>query len=108
MLVFSFMATASWRKDKGSSTERGYTWAWHKARNAYLRAHPMCVMCLPVVTAADVVDHIIPHQGNQELFWSEENWQSLCRRHHDTDKAEMEGRHKARAKFDSDGRVVWG
>jgi 5-methylcytosine-specific restriction endonuclease McrA len=103
--------SASWRKDKGSSSERGYTWAWTKARNAYLRDNPLCVMCKAMkpsrVTAANVVDHIVPHQGNQELFWDESNWQSLCRRHHDTDKAEQEGRHKAKAKFDSEGCVVW-
>jgi len=103
------MATASWRKDKGNSSERGYTWAWTKARNAFLRDHPLCVYCRNEgrVTAANVVDHIIPHQGNQELFWDESNWQSLCRSHHDSDKAEQEGRHKAKAKFDESGRVVW-
>ena len=102
---------ASWRTGKGSSSERGYTWAWHKARNAYIAANPLCVMCLAMkpkrITSANVVDHVIPHEGNQELFWDEGNWQSLCRRHHDTDKAEIEGRRKAKAKFDADARVVW-
>jgi 5-methylcytosine-specific restriction protein A len=32
---------------------------------------------------AIVVDHIIPHRGNKELFWNRENWQPLCRPHHD-------------------------
>ncbi len=59
------------------------------------------------VTAATVVDHIQPHGGDQDLFWDESNWQSLCKTHHDTDKAEIEGRHKAKAKFGTDGRVVW-
>jgi len=102
----------SWRADKRSSSERGYTWAWTKARNAYLQAHPLCVMCQAMkparVTAANVVDHIIPHQGDQALFWdSEGNWQSLCAPHHNGEKAEIEGRHKARAKFDETGRVIW-
>lgn len=104
-------ATASWRTGKGSSSARGYTWAWTKARNAFLSSHPLCVMCLAMkpqrVTAANVVDHIVPHQGDQGLFWDEANWQSLCRSHHDTEKAEQEGRHKAKAKFDESGRVVW-
>lgn len=30
-----------------------------------------------------VVDHIIPHRGNMDLFWYEENWQPLCKRCHD-------------------------
>jgi 5-methylcytosine-specific restriction endonuclease McrA len=103
--------TASWRKDKGTSSERGYTWAWTKARKAYLAEHPLCVMCgemtPPRITPANVVDHVIPHQGNSVLFWDEGNWQALCKLHHDTEKAEIEGRHKAKAKFDSSGRVVW-
>jgi 5-methylcytosine-specific restriction enzyme A len=28
------------------------------------------------------VDHIIPHKGNQKLFWDTKNWQSLCEMHH--------------------------
>lgn len=101
----------SWRTAKGSSSERGYGYAWQKARLRFLQAHPLCVMCQdmkpPRVTAAEVVDHIIPHKGDQELFWNESNWQPLCKPHHDGEKAEQEGRHKARAKFDADGRVVW-
>ena len=99
----------SWRTAKGSSSDRGYGWAWQKARRAYLAEHPLCVMCNAVkrVTAANVVDHIIPHRGNQELFWDEANWQALCKTHHDTDKAEQEGRHAARTKFGEDGRVIW-
>ena len=34
-------------------------------------------------TAAIVVDHIVDHKGDQELFWNEDNWQSLCKPHHD-------------------------
>jgi 5-methylcytosine-specific restriction enzyme A len=33
-------------------------------------------------TAATVVDHKTPHRGNQELFWDENGWQSLCTLHH--------------------------
>lgn len=100
---------ASWRSSKSSSSERGYTWAWTKARKSYLAKNPLCVMCTAAkrVTAANVVDHIVPHEGNQELFWDETNWQVLCKMHHDTDKAEQEGRHKVKAKFGTDGRVVW-
>ena len=101
----------SWRSDKRGSTERGYGYAWQKARARFLQAHPLCVMCQdmkpPRVTAAEVVDHIIPHKGDQTLFWDEANWQPLCFSHHNGEKAEIEGRHKAMAKFDDDGRVLW-
>lgn len=39
-----------------------------------------------ITTAAQVVDHIIPHKGNWNLFWDENNWQSLCKTHHDSAK----------------------
>ena len=101
----------SWRAAKGSSSERGYGYAWQKARLRFLQSHPLCVMCQamkpPRVTAAEVVDHIIPHKGDQELFWNESNWQPLCFSHHNGEKAEIEWRHKAMAKFDDDGRVLW-
>jgi 5-methylcytosine-specific restriction endonuclease McrA len=42
------------------------------------------------VTEATVVDHIIPHKGDEALFWDIHNWQSLCKRHHDSDKRKAE------------------
>ena len=72
----------SWRTAKGSSTERGYGYAWQQARLRFLQAHPLCAMCQamkpPRVTAANVVDHIVPHRGDSEKFWDTDNWQPLC------------------------------
>lgn len=34
--------------------------------------------------AATVVDHIIPHRGDQKLFWDRSNWQALCKSCHDS------------------------
>jgi len=42
------------------------------------------------VTAAAVVDHRVPHRGNQELFWDKNNWQSLCEDCHDRHKQRLE------------------
>lgn len=39
-----------------------------------------------------MVDHIIPHKGDQQLFWDEGNWQSLCKDHHDSTKKAEEAR----------------
>lgn len=79
-------------QDRGSSTERGYGSKWQKARAAWLRAHPLCVMCQQegALVAATVVDHKIPHRGDKKLFWDSDNWQSLCKRHHDADKQRAE------------------
>ena len=33
--------------------------------------------------AATVVDHIVPHKGDEKLFWDRNNWQALCKQCHD-------------------------
>jgi hypothetical protein len=33
-----------------------------------------------------VVDHKIPHRGNEVLFWDQGNWQTLCKLCHDSAK----------------------
>ncbi len=68
-----------------SANSRGYTSKWRKLSKLYLNKHPLCVECKRKgkLTPATVVDHIIPHRGNEELMWSESNWQSLCKKCHD-------------------------
>lgn len=68
-----------------STKEKGYTSRWNKARLRFLRKHPLCVHCLKNgrYTKAIVVDHIIPHRGDDKLFWDESNWQPLCKSCHD-------------------------
>lgn len=65
---------------RGSARERGYDARWEKARARHLAEHPLCVCCLAhgVTTAAHVLDHIVPHKGNSDLFWDQANWQGLC------------------------------
>lgn len=67
-------------KYRKNSYQRGYTKKWQKARADYLAAHPYCVECEKQGrrTLATDVDHIIPHRGDQKLFWDQSNWQSLC------------------------------
>lgn len=68
------------REARGSAAERGYDARWRKARLAFLAAHPLCAECERAgrVTPARVVDHVVPHRGDQRLFWDEGNWQALC------------------------------
>ena len=70
---------------RGGATFRGYDRKWREARAAYLRRHPLCVLCRAEgkLTPATVVDHVIPHRGDHQLFWDESNWQALCKTHHD-------------------------
>ena len=69
----------------GSAASRGYDRKWREARDAFLRRHPLCVLCQAEgrLTPATVVDHVIPHRGDMKLFWDVSNWQALCRECHD-------------------------
>lgn len=65
---------------RANSSSRGYNARWQRARAIYLREFPLCQECEKHghTTEATTVDHIVPHKGNQELFWNRENWQALC------------------------------
>lgn len=78
---------------RGTAAQRGYGSKWQKARDLHLKEHPLCVHCQAdgYVVAATVVDHIIPHKGDQKLFWRRSNWQSLCKTHHDQKTAKEDG-----------------
>lgn len=80
-------------KQRGTSSQRGYGDRWKKARATYLRSHPLCVTCKAagLLEPATVVDHKIPHKGDQELFWNQENWQVLCKPCHDRKTAAEDG-----------------
>ena len=70
---------------RGGADARGYNAEWRKARLAYLKQHPLCAECMRngQYTPATVIDHIIPHRGDQKLFWDQTNWQPLCKGCHD-------------------------
>jgi 5-methylcytosine-specific restriction endonuclease McrA len=65
-----------------------YDRRWRKARELFLQSNPLCVMCqnASMIEPATVVDHIKPHKGDSQLFWDQDNWQSLCKTHHDSTK----------------------
>ncbi|SMO63957.1 HNH endonuclease signature motif containing protein [Paracoccus laeviglucosivorans] len=83
---------------------------WRKGRLAHLRAEPLCRLCRQrgllndgsLTLAGDsqsnrrrrflVVDHIVPHRGDLDLFWDTTNWQTLCPDHHDIIKQREEVR----------------
>jgi len=74
-------------KQRSSSTQRGYGSRWQKARATFLSHHPEC----GCGADATVVDHIIPHKGDQGLFWDTSNWQPMCKRCHDSKTAKQDG-----------------
>ena len=69
-----------------SAGRRGYGSRWQRESKAYLKSHPLCVRCFArgQYVKATVVDHIVPHRGDQKLFWDRDNWQPLCKHCHDT------------------------
>lgn len=77
---------------KENSNKRGYGYKWQKYRDRYLKENPLCVFCQNEgkVTAATVVDHIIPHKKDWKLFWRTSNHQPLCSFHHQSTKQRME------------------
>lgn len=105
--------------------QRGYTSAWDKARSTFL-ARPenqFCRACQKVGLlnpgtlridgslqtnprrAHLVVDHIVPHRGDQTLFWDRANWQPLCPDHHDVVK-QREEHGRVTGAVDISGRPV--
>lgn len=75
-----------WSDDalRGGAHARGYNTRWRKARSLFLKQHPLCEECNrnDLLTPATIVDHIVPHRGDERLFWDEMNWQALCKKCH--------------------------
>lgn len=78
--------------ERKSSGARGYGSRWQKARATFLRTNPLCVFCQQQgkTVAAQVVDHKVPHKGDQSLLWDTSNWQPLCTRCHNSHKQRLE------------------
>lgn len=97
----------SWRTDRRTAAERGYGSKWRKARLIFLQQHPLCDYCAKDgrTEPATVVNHIVPHKGDQVLFWDVSNWQATCRVHHDSTIAREENR-KVKIGGDADGQPL--
>ena len=69
-----------------------YGATWGKMRKRFLAEHPLCVFCqrAGIITPAEIVDHKVPHRGDEQLFWDVNNLQALCKRCHDSTKQKME------------------
>lgn len=83
-------------RSRESSTQRGYNYKWQQARKAFLRLHPLCecdecragALRLRIAT---VVDHVVPHKGDETLFWDLNNWQAMAKQCHDKKTATEDG-----------------
>lgn len=77
---------------------------WGALRLDQLRRKPLCAYCLELgnIVAADTVDHIEPHRGDDALAFDPDNLQSLCKSCHDV-HADAKDRGKTMAGCDDDG-----
>lgn len=79
------MRAARDRERRGSAHERGYTARWQRYRLTFLAQHPLCAECERAgrIVPATVVDHVVPHKGDEALFWDHANHRPLCKPCHD-------------------------
>lgn len=70
-----------------------HTARWQRLRKAQLAMQPLCEICLTKgdATAASICDHVEPHRGEADRFWSGP-FQSLCKPCHDGEKQRLESR----------------
>lgn len=80
------------RKEYGELREKITPALWAKIRKKHLALEPDCRMCMEYgeVKTAVVVDHIIPHRGDIDLFLDPSNLQSLCIVCHNVIKRKVE------------------
>jgi 5-methylcytosine-specific restriction endonuclease McrA len=64
---------------------------WQQIRRHQLQEHPLCKYCAEtrIVEPATICDHVEPHHGDVNKFWSGP-FQSLCKRCHDSAKHHVE------------------
>jgi 5-methylcytosine-specific restriction enzyme A len=76
-----------------SAAAQGYGHRWRAARTTYLADNPYCIKCMDAgrLIGATVVDHVVPHKGDDALFWDQTNWMPLCKAHHDQKTATHDG-----------------
>lgn len=63
------------------------TKAWKEARAAQKAKMPWCERCWAagILTPMTVVNHRIPHRGDERLFFDPANHESTCEAHHNRD-----------------------
>lgn len=80
---------------------------WKGLRRDHLAKEPLCRYCSAHgdIVAANIVDHIKPHRGDEALAFDPDNLQSLCKTCHDT-HADAKDRGKVMAGCDENGLPI--
>lgn len=79
--------TRSVEPQRLSAAARGYDRRWQKASRLFLTEHPLCECGECEFVAATVVDHKVPHRGDYNLFWDQDNWRAMSKPCHDAKTA---------------------
>lgn len=77
------------RKERSPWREWYNTDRWKKIKRAILGRYEVCNICLK--EKPTIVDHVIPHKGDKEKFFSGP-FQALCKRCHDSVKQKAENK----------------
>ncbi len=70
-----------------ATAERSRNWyrtpRWKVMAKQQLAVEPCCRLCRSegLLVQASIVDHVVPHRGDEQAFFNSANLQSLCRRH---------------------------
>lgn len=84
-------AQRDWSKYTRSSDNYS-TSRWRNLSRSFLSSHPYCEIC---GSPSEVVDHIVPHRGDDDLFWDRDNLQALCKLcHNNKTQREMNDRRR--------------
>ncbi len=78
---------------RGSAASRGYGRRHRAVAEATLRRDKFCAECARhgITRDAEILDHIVPFKGNDQLQWDEQNHQVLCKECHDRKSANESG-----------------
>jgi 5-methylcytosine-specific restriction endonuclease McrA len=90
--AFTRERKARFDRTRPTASARGYDATWRRESKAFL-AEPANRYCAcGCGRVADVVDHKVPHRGNQQLFWDRRNWQPMNHHCHNSAKQRHERR----------------
>lgn len=110
MLIESYVATGG-RPDARSEEARAYrrlykTARWKSLRITKLTEQPLCEWCLEqeIVTPASEVHHVVPHKGDEAIFWSGP-FVSTCKPCH-ARRGQLEDHGQTVVRFGADGWPV--
>lgn len=99
--------SGEWKSDRRfngrAAIDNMYDDTWRKYALKFLEINKNCYSC---GEKSQVVDHLLPHKGDQKLFEQTDNHLPLCHRCHNTVTALFDRHHKKNSKLNID-KLKW-